>query len=221
MNFSLGRPLVSGETLDNSVYRPLIQTLYKQGVVVVASAGNDPTIEISQVVPAGFPEVFAVASSISVSGVRTCLLGGDPSLGSVPADTASGFATDGPGVTISAPGEERTDIVVLGFDCVGLEYGTLSTTLNTGGVTRKLVPSLLEARGSSFSAGLVSGVVARVMQKALVTATHNSTEVEGIRTWVKNNASRVGTAPLDHPWAGVIYAYSFDGVREGIVQAPQ
>jgi hypothetical protein len=44
--------------------------------------------------------------------------------------------------TISAPGEEWTDIVGLGFGCDGLQYGTLSTTLGTGGATRKLVPSL-------------------------------------------------------------------------------
>jgi hypothetical protein len=105
--------------------------------------------------------------------------------------------------------------------CVGLQYGTLSTTLNTGGATRKLVPGLQEARGTSFAAALVSGIVARVMQKQLVTATSNGAEVEGIRNWIRNNASRIGTTPLDHPWAGVINDYTFDGVREGIAQAPK
>jgi subtilisin family serine protease len=221
VNLSLGRPLDTGETLDNSDMRPIIQALYNQGVVVVASAGNDPTLEISQVVPAGFPEVLAVASTFASNGIRTCLLGGDSRLGAVPADAASGFTTDGADVTISAPGEERTDIVTLGFDCVGLEYGTLSTTLGTTGATRKLVPSLLEARGTSFSAALVSGVVARVLQKQLVPDTGDGAEVEGVRSWIKTNASRVGTAPLDQPWGNIIYTYTFDGVREGIVQAPQ
>jgi hypothetical protein len=36
--------------------------------------------------------------------------------------------------------------------CQGLQYGTLSTTLGTSGATRKLVTSLAEARGTSFSA---------------------------------------------------------------------
>jgi subtilisin family serine protease len=219
VNLSFGRPFATGETLANSPLRPLIQSLYKAGIVVVAAAGNDPNVEISQVVPAGFPEVLAVASSITTNGIRTCFLFG-LDLPSVLADTASGFTTDGAGVTTSAPGEERSDIVFLGTECVGLLYGTLSTTLNTGGVTRKLVPGLQEARGSSFSTALVSGVVARVIQKQLVPATFNGAEVEGIRKWIQNHASRVGAAPLDHPWAGTIYNYTFDGVREGIVQAP-
>ena len=221
VNLSFGRPLASGETLDNSPLRPLIQSLYQAGVVVVAAAGNSPDVEISQIVPAGFPETLAIASSVATDGIRTCfLLGYD--LPSVPADTASGFTTDGPGVTTTAPGEERTDIVTLGSaGCVGLQYGTLSTTLNTTGATRKLVPGLQEARGTSFSAALVTGVVARIMEKQLVPATFNGAEVEGIRSWIRNNSSRPGIAPLDHPWAGVIYNYTFDGVREGIVQAPK
>jgi hypothetical protein len=68
---------------------------------------------------------------------------------------------------------------------------------------------------------LVSGVVARVFQKQLVPATAAGATIESMRNWIQANASRVGTAPLDHPWAGVIYLYTFDGVREGIVQAPK
>jgi subtilisin len=221
VNMSLGRPLGASETLDNSPLRPMVQALYNQGIVVVVSAGNDPTVEISQLVPAGFPEVLAVGSTVGSNGIRTCLLFGDPDLGVVLADAASGFTTDGSGVTISAPGEERTDIVTLGsLGCVGLEYGTLSTTLNTTGASRKLVPSLAEARGTSFSAALVSGIVARVLQKQLVPVDSGSATSEGVRTWLRNNASRAGTAPLDQPWANIIYTYSFDGIREGIAQAP-
>jgi subtilisin family serine protease len=222
VNASLGRPLDTGETLDNSALRPMVQALYNAGVVVVVSAGNESNMEIAQLVPAGFPEVISVASTTANNGIRTCYLAGLPSLGPVGADTASGFTTDGAGVTVSAPGEERSDIVTLGSSgCVGLEYGTLSTTLNSAGVSRKLVPGLYEARGTSFSAPLVAGVVARVMQKALVAGTRNAAEVEGIRTWLQTNASRKNTAPLDHPWAGEIYDYTFDGVREGVAQAPQ
>src|SRR6185503_11992383 len=67
VNASLGRVLdtATGETLATSVFRPAIQALYAQGIVVVVSAGNDPTIEISQTVPAGFPEVLAVASTVA------------------------------------------------------------------------------------------------------------------------------------------------------------
>jgi hypothetical protein len=125
-------------------------------------------------------------------------------------------------VTVSAPGEEWTDIVSLPLvGCQGLQYGTLSTTLGTGGATRKLVPSLAEARGASFSAALVSGVVARVFQKQLVPLDSGSTTVEGIRSWLRTNASRTGLAPLDSPLTPTLYPYTFDGIREGIAQAPQ
>ena len=220
VNLSLGRPLDVGETLATSVFRPVIQSLYNLGIVVVASAGNDPTMEISQFVPTGFPEVLAVASTVATNGIRTCLLTG-PDIAPIPADAASAFTTDGVGVTISAPGEEWTDIVNLSFlGCQGLQYGTLSTTLGTGGATRKLVPSLAEARGTSFSAPLVTGAVARVMQKLLVPLDSGSATVEGVRSWLKSNASRIGVAPVDNPLGGTIYPYSFDGVREGIAQAP-
>ena len=184
VNVSFGRPLntAGGETLGNSPLRPLFQSLYNAGIVVVAAAGNNPDLEISQIVPAGFPEVIAVASTVATGGIRTCLFAGFIDAPNIPADTASSFTTDGAGVTTSAPGEERNDIVDLGGSCVALLYGTLSTTLNTGAASRKLVPGLQEARGTSFSAPLVTGVVARVMQKQLVAATLNAAEVEGIRT---------------------------------------
>jgi subtilisin family serine protease len=221
VNLSLGRPLDTEETLSTSVFRPEIQSLYNLGIVVVASAGNDPTAEITQFVPAGFPEVLAVASTVATNGIRTCLLSG-LDIAPIPADAASVFTTDGADVTISAPGEEWTDIINLSvLGCQGLQYGTLSTTLGTAGATRKLVPSVVEARGTSFSAPLVTGTVARVMQKLLVPLDSGAATVEGVRSWLQTNASRVGVAPVDNPLGGTIYPYSFDGFREGIAQAPK
>lgn len=223
VNMSLGRPLdtANGETLANSLFHPFIQSLYNLGIVVVASAGNDPMTEIPTLVPAGFPEVLAVASTVAANGIRTCLLGGYD-IAPIPADAASVFTTDGDGVTISAPGEEWTDIINLPLiGCNGLQYGTLSATLGTGGATRKLVPSLAEARGTSFSAPLVAGAAARILQKALVPLDSGASTVEGVRSWLKNNASRAGIAPVDNPLGGTFYFYSFDGVREGIAQAPK
>jgi subtilisin family serine protease len=223
VNMSFGRPLAPGESIDSTPMLPFIQTLYDAGVVVVVSAGNDPSVEVSQLVPAGYHEVLAVGGTQGTNGINTC----DPSLHYVPVDAAWQYTTDGAfvggrGVTTSAPAEERTDLVSLQplASCVGLSYGVISTTLNTGGTTRKLVPSLLEARGTSFSAPLAAGAVARVIQKKLVPATGDSVEVEGIRSWIRSNADRQGVAPLDHPW-GALVGYTFDGEREGIVQAPK
>lgn len=227
VNMSLGRPLdtATGETLANSVMRPFIQALYDLGIVVVASAGNDRTKEITDMIPAGFSQVISVASTTAASGIRTCLLFNMPGLTDVAADTASDFTTDGASVTISAPGEQHTDIVSLGSaGCVGLQYGTLSTTMNTTGATRKIVSGagLLEARGSSFAAPLVSGVVARLLQMGLVPLDSGAATVEGVRTWITTNASRRNEAPLVHPWSqtGEIVDQTPDGVLEGIAQAP-
>ncbi len=222
VNMSLGRPLAAGEIIDQTPLHAPIQALYERGVVVVVSAGNDPTVEVTQMVPAGYAEVLAIGGSVATNGINIC-----PIVTYVRADTAAAFTTDGAftggrGVTISAPAEERSDALFNGFSCSFLFYGTLSTTLG-GGATRK-IPSqagLFEARGTSFAAALVSGVVARVLQMQLVSHTANANEVENVRLWLRNNADRKLTAPLDHPWAGVVVTYNFDGEREGIVQAPK
>ena len=85
----------------------------------------------------------------------------------------------------------------------------------------RAMASLRNARGTSFSAALVSGVVARVLQKLLVPLDSGATTVEGVRNWLQTNASRVGVAPVDNPLVPAIYPVIVDGIREGIAQAPQ
>jgi hypothetical protein len=96
--------------------------------------------------------------------------------------------------------------------------------MNTTGATRKIVSGagLFEARGSSFAAPLVSGVVARLLQMGLVPVDSGAATVEGARTWITTNASRRNEAPLVHPWSqgGEIVDQTPDGVLEGIAQAP-
>jgi hypothetical protein len=164
---------------------------------------------------AGIPEVLAVASTVAANGIRTCFLAG-LDIGAVPADAASGFTTDGAGVTISAPGEEWTDIVSLPvLGCQGLQ--SLHDAWDRW-LYSQVSAQPVEARGTSFSAALVSGVVARVLQKLLVPLDSGATTVEGVRNWLQTNASRVGVAPLDNPLAPAFYPYTFDGVREGIAR---
>ena len=59
VNISLGRP---GTLNDNPLYHNAVQALTNAGISVVVSAGNDPSIEVFQKVPATYPEVMAIAS---------------------------------------------------------------------------------------------------------------------------------------------------------------
>jgi subtilisin family serine protease len=240
VNMSLGRALEPGESIDDTGFpmRQEIQALYNEGIVVVVSAGNDYTLEAIDQVPAAFPEVLAVAGSVAESGGNDAIC--SPFAPLVSADSASYFTSDGAfvgsaGVTISAPSEERQDVFSPdgGFSCVVAIHGIRSTQLiqdpsslgpNTV-ISSRLTPSG-EAIGTSFAAPHVSGVVARIMQMGLVTAT-GDLEVEGIRNWIRANADRRDSAPVEP--LGLVPApldqplnpgYSFDGEREGIVQAP-
>jgi len=117
VNMSLGRDKAEA-----------IQRLYEAGVTVVAAAGNDPGKEVAEKVPAGFPEVIAVASTTATDGQNKC----KRYSGTILADTASFFTTDGIGVTISAPGEKQEDI---DRACRIRPVGILSLKLG-GGTTR-------------------------------------------------------------------------------------
>lgn len=69
VNMSLGRP---GTIDDNPALRQAAQNLYNAGITVVVSAGNDPAKEVSQMVPATYPEVLAVASTTAIGGDNKC-----------------------------------------------------------------------------------------------------------------------------------------------------
>jgi subtilisin family serine protease len=227
VNMSLGRPLDAGETLLSGPLHDAIQALYDSGVTIVVSAGNSPDIEISSLVPAGYSQVVAVASTTADRGPQSCpaeLFGIIPS---VQRDTASFFTTDGAGVVASAPGEEMEGTIWTGgLTCYLAFWGTLSTSL--GGDISRQVPSpdgAFEALGTSFAAPLVAGVVARLIQTTTVVTPTSGSGVELIRLVIQDMADLSGTdpdgTPLDHPWAPLgAVSYSYDGVREGVAQAP-
>ncbi len=199
VNMSLGRP---GSLDDNPPLRDAVKKLYDQNIVVVVSAGNESNREVSQNVPATYPEVFAVASTTAQNGSNACRW----FPGYIAADTASYFTTDGGydpatkiGVTISAPGAAKENI---NKACLVSLVGILSLKLG-GGTTRM--------SGTSMSGPLVAGIVARMMQKLGLTT--GETIRGALRT---TYADRMGTAPLDSPTSG----YTFDGEREGIAKAP-
>ncbi len=200
VNMSLGR---EGTLDDNRSLRQAVQRLYGAGIAVVVAAGNDPYKEVSEMVPATYPEVFAIASTTAVDGQNKCRFLSQPIL----ADTASYFTTDGKlesgiGVTISAPGEDKEDV---NRGCLIRSVGILSLKLG-GGTTRM--------SGTSMAAPHISGVAARYMQNYQIATDEQG--MEYLRGLLRQHADRGGEAPLDSPSS----AYSFDGEREGIARAP-
>ena len=191
INMSLGR---AGTVNDNTAMRDLILALDGAGISVVAAAGNDPLADVSEQIPAAYPEVIAVASTTARMGSNQCRF----LAGAIAADTASHFTTDGNGVTVSAPGEEQEDV---NRSCFIKSIGILSTKLG-GGTTRM--------SGTSMASPHVAGVAARYYQQNPALAPSE------VKFWIAQHAGRHGVAPLDSPTS----SYSFDGVREGIAQGP-
>lgn len=194
VNMSLGRQLYPGDI--GGPLHQAIQSAVAAGITVVVSAGNDRSTEVSAQVPAAFPEVISVASTTALAGSNKCRSYN----GVIEADTASYFTTDGAGVTISAPGEEAENIT---RGCQISGVGILSTRLG-GGTTRK--------SGTSMAAPHVSGLVARLIEACGV----ELCSPESIRTSLISLAAGTDTVPYDSPVVG----YTYDGVREGIAQAP-
>jgi subtilisin len=191
VNMSLGRP---GSIDDNPAFHDLIKSLEAAGVAIVVAAGNDASTEVNQNIPAAYPEVIAVASTTATTGSNQCRYLSSP----IGADTASFFTTDGAGVAVSAPGEDAENV---SRGCLISSTGILSTRRG-GGTTRM--------SGTSMAAPHVSGVIARHFQA------DPAYTVADVRQFLRLDAVRPGTAPLDSPTS----SYSFDGYREGVVQAP-
>lgn len=199
INLSLGRP---GALDDNPVLRTVTQLVHSLGISIIVAAGNDPSREVAQMVPAGYPEVIAVASSTAEEGSNRCRR----NKASIRADTASYFSTDGAydettriGVTISAPGERRENV---SKSCFVHSEGILSLQ-SGGGTTRK--------SGSSMAAPHVAGLVALLLEK------NGTLGPEAIRAVLRSSARGVGQSPFDSPTS----SYSFDSIREGVLSACQ
>ncbi|MBI4247475.1 MAG: S8 family serine peptidase [Candidatus Rokubacteria bacterium] len=191
VNMSLGR---QGTVGDNPALHGAVQALTGAGITVVVSAGNDPNRDVSQQIPAAYAEVIAVASTTALGGTSAC----NVVPAGIPQDTASYFTTDGVGVTVSAPGEDRENV---GKNCFLSSVGILSTKLG-GGTTR--------LSGTSMSAPHVTGVATLLWEQFETIAP------ETIRGKLTAGAALVGTAPLNSPSS----AYTFDGEREGVLSAP-
>jgi subtilisin len=192
VNMSLGRD-ASADPLEDEPMHNAVRALYNSGVTVVVAAGNEAAKEANNMVPAGFSEALAVASTTAIDGTNSCRRFS----GVIKADTASYFTTDGTAVAISAPGEDKETI---NNGCLISSVGILSTKLG-GGTTRM--------SGTSMASPHVAGVAARMLQQHAWTP-------DLVRAEVQNTAQSKNTAPLNSPTS----SYTFDGVREGIALAP-
>ncbi len=188
VNMSLGRP---GTVNDNPALHQLVQQLAAQHVIVVVAAGNDARSEVWQQIPAAYPEVVSVASTTAEAGSSRCRYAAG-----IAADTASYFTTDGSGISISAPGARRENI---SRGCFIQSEGILS--LAPGG-------GLARMSGTSMAAPHVAGAVAQYLQR------NPGWGVNEVKQQLAADADQVGVLPKDSPTS----SYSFDGVREGVLQ---
>jgi subtilisin len=190
VNMSLGR---TGTLDDNPLLRGAISTLTDLGISVIVAAGNNPLLQVSDQVPACYPEVLPIASSTALNG------SGSKRFAGIPADTASYFTSDGAAVTVSAPGETQENVSNGGLIS---SVGILSTTLG-GGTTRM--------SGTSMASPHAAGVAALLYEQA-----NMSINPSQVRAKLSAGAERQGIAPFGSPTG----AYSYDGLREGILSAP-
>jgi len=185
---------LGGPVLD-VVEEAAIRYAISKGVIIVASAGNNGLKGM------GYPGAYAPVISVAAAGwTGQWLPGAD-------GNVRNWWNQDDVRDPVKA-----ADFYIAGFSSRQKSGQDLDVTAPGAWVVGPYQVngqiSYFYLSGTSMSSPHVAGIVARYYQAGF--------QANDIRQYLQLDAERVGSAPLDSPTS----QYSYDGVREGVAQAP-
>jgi len=202
INMSFGSPVPV-----RSIYNA-IQYAHKQGVIMVAAAGNNGSNQRSY--PACYPQVISVGGTGSGSAIS----GGN----------ASNMRTR---ASFSEYGRKAVDVAAPAVDIVGT--GVFSVTDQNGGKGQAGSPTYFIAAGTSFASPIVAGEAALLLARAEQLGLADAITPESIESVILNATVSLGDdtnlpGNIGADWAGhgrVDYVTALRQIGPQLVNAPK